>query len=146
MKFFRISVVPMIGAALALGACDAAAPVHRPDPARGHALYDAHCASCHGADLTGQPDWRRRKADGRLPAPPHDASGHTWHHPMDMLFAMTRNGLVPPLAPAGYQTDMPAFAGTLSDDEIRDVLAYIESTWPESIRAERAKRFGASGR
>jgi mono/diheme cytochrome c family protein len=64
-----------------------------------------------------------------MPAPPHDESGHTWHHPPQVLFGITKFGFVPPFAPAGYESDMPAFAGTLSDDEIRAVLAYIESHW-----------------
>jgi len=116
------------------------------DVSRGQALYAQHCASCHGADLSGQPDWRERKRDGRLPAPPHDATGHTWHHPMEMLFDMTKHGLVPPMAPEGYQSDMPGFKEVLSDDEIHDVLAYIESTWPDEVRAAREQRFGAPGR
>ncbi|TVT75168.1 MAG: cytochrome c [Denitromonas halophila] len=109
--------------------------------AQGATLYAAQCASCHGAKGEGQPNWRERKPDGRLPAPPHDASGHTWHHPMDMLFQMTRDGMVPPLAPEGYQSDMPAFGKTLSDDEIRAVLAYIESQWPDEVKQMRAERF-----
>ena len=109
--------------------------------ARGEALYAKHCASCHGAGREGQTEWRSRKPDGRLPAPPHDETGHTWHHPMAQLFAMTKFGLVPPLAPEGYQSDMPAFAGILSDDEIRAVLAWIESAWPEEVRRMRAERF-----
>jgi len=128
-----------------LAACGDEAAQRTADLAKGRVLYDRECASCHGADLSGQPDWRQRKADGRLPAPPHDASGHTWHHPMSMLFDLTKHGLAPPLAPEGYVSDMPAFAGKLSDDEIRDVLAYIESTWSEDIRAQRDKRFGANG-
>lgn len=28
---------------------------------------------------------------------------------------------------------MPGFAGILSDDEIRAVLAWIQSTWPEEL-------------
>lgn len=109
------------------------------DPQRvqtGRALYQSHCAACHGANLEGQPNWRERRADGRLPAPPHDLSGHTWHHPDSQLFDMTRNGLVPGrTAPKGYESDMPAYAGILSDEEIIAVLAYIKSTWPEDIRA-----------
>jgi mono/diheme cytochrome c family protein len=66
---------------------------------------------------------------GRLPAPPHDESGHTWHHADDVLFAITKNGLVPPNAPNGYESDMPAFGEKLRDDEIRAVLAYIETHW-----------------
>ena len=94
--------------------------------------------------MEGEPDWRNRKPDGRLPAPPHDASGHTWHHPMDMLFRMTRDGIVPPLAPDGYESDMPAFGGVLSDNEIRAVLSHIESRWPDEIRQMRAQRFAPS--
>jgi mono/diheme cytochrome c family protein len=103
--------------------------------ALGQKLYSKTCASCHGETLEGQPDWRIRQADGRLPAPPHDETGHTWHHPDDQLFAMTKFG---PAAFAGlddYKTDMPAFEDVLSDEEIRAVLAYIKSTWPAEIRA-----------
>lgn len=135
----------VVALAILTGCAQHDGPIAR-DLARGQTLYAQHCASCHGADLTGQPNWRERKPDGRLPAPPHDASGHTWHHPMDMLFDMTKHGLVPPLAPEGYQSDMPGFGSVLSDDEIRDVLAYIESTWPEQVRAAREQRFGAKER
>lgn len=103
----------------------------------GKALYDEHCASCHGATLAGQPDWQTRLPNGRLPAPPHDASGHTWHHPDGDLFALTKYGLGP-FAPVGYQSDMPAFEGKLTDRQIRDVLAYIKSIWPTEIQARQA--------
>ncbi|MFN3565065.1 MAG: c-type cytochrome [Burkholderiaceae bacterium] len=103
--------------------------------AAGRLVYDAHCAACHGANLEGQPDWKTRRADGKLPAPPHDASGHTWHHPDDVLFRITKHGLVPPYAPDGYATDMPAFGGRLSDEDIWNVLAYIRSRWSEKVRA-----------
>ncbi len=88
---------------------------------RGAALYAAHCAQCHGRELEGEPDWQRRKPDGRLPAPPHDASGHTWHHPDSMLFEITKYGMLPPHAHEGYESDMPGFDGVLSDQEIVDV-------------------------
>ncbi len=101
----------------------------------GRASYMEHCASCHGAQLEGQPNWRDRLPTGRLPAPPHDDSGHTWHHSFELLFAMTKHGLVPPYAPPGYQTDMPAFGDRLSDDEIWNVLAYIRSRWSERVRS-----------
>jgi len=101
----------------------------------GGRVYAAHCASCHGVNLEGQPDWMTRRPDGRLPAPPHDDSGHTWHHVNDVLFAITRNGLKPPYAPPDYASDMPAFAGVISDDEIWNVLAYIQSRWSDKVRA-----------
>lgn len=111
------------------------------DPAQvalGREIYAAHCASCHGANLEGQPDWRERRPDGRLPAPPHDASGHTWHHADQQLFELTKKGLsgiVP-----GYQSDMPAFEGVLTDEQIAAVLAFIKSTWPPDIRARQDAR------
>jgi mono/diheme cytochrome c family protein len=136
-----------------LAACgDAAAPGDDPraDPgdtakvARGAALYSQQCASCHGAKLEGQPDWRKRLPNGRMPAPPHDESGHTWHHADAVLFGITKNGLVPPHAPKDYESDMPAFGGKLSDDEIWAVLAYIKSHWKSAellaARAEMTSR------
>lgn len=109
----------------------------------GEGIYKAECAACHGANREGQADWRTRRADGRLPAPPHDATGHTWHHPMEQLAAIVRHGMVPPVAPAGYVSDMPAFGGKLTDRQIMNVLAYIESQWPADLRARRAERLQA---
>jgi mono/diheme cytochrome c family protein len=104
-----------------------------PDPeqlALGRAIYGAHCASCHGAELEGQHHWTRALPTGRMPAPPHDATGHTWHHGDGVLFRITKEG-VAAVVGGGYESDMPAFEGVLGDDEIRAVLAYIKSTWPE---------------
>jgi len=132
-----------LGCALLLAGCgDGAARIDAKDAkqvAAGRAIYAQHCASCHGVNLEGQPNWRQRLPNGRLPAPPHDASGHSWHHPDALLFAITKHGLVPPHAPAGYASDMPAFAGVLSDEEIRAVLAYIQSRWPKQIVEARAE-------
>ncbi len=104
----------------------------------GERIYGTQCAACHGADLKGQPDWRTRKANGRLPAPPHDATGHTWHHDDATLFALTKYGLAA-LTGKPYETDMPAYDGILNDREIRAVLAYIKSQWPAHIRARQAE-------
>jgi mono/diheme cytochrome c family protein len=101
---------------------------------RGKTLYDDNCASCHGANLEGQADWRRRDSDGYLPAPPHDATGHTWHHPDSQLFAITKHG-TQALVGADYKTRMIGFGDSLDDAEILAVLAYIKSTWPDQIIA-----------
>ena len=101
---------------------------------QGRQIYADQCASCHGAQLEGQPDWKTPLPSGRLPAPPHDAGGHTWHHPDDILFRIVREGTAA-IVGGGYESDMPGFADLLSDAEIRAILAYIKSTWPPEIRA-----------
>jgi mono/diheme cytochrome c family protein len=125
-----------------LSGSDQPKPIAQADAATiaaGKPLYERHCASCHGANLEGQPSWRERRADGRLPAPPHDDSGHTWHHPDEVLIAITRRGLKPPLAPDGYQSDMPGFEGVLTEAEIRAVLAWIASRWSAESRAHQLR-------
>ena len=112
--------------------------------ALGRTVYEQQCASCHGRNLEGQPNWRERLPNGRLPAPPHDDSGHTWHHPDDQLFGIVKNGMTP-YAGKGYESDMPAFADRLSGREISAVLAFIESRWSERVRKLRAERLGGTG-
>ncbi|MAM41260.1 MAG: cytochrome C [Erythrobacter sp.] len=117
----------------------AAATQRRSALALGAALYQSTCASCHGARLQGQPDWQQRQADGRLPAPPHDETGHTWHHSDEILFNLTKFGPQNYVS-SEYQSNMPAFAGILSDEEIIAVLEYIKSTWSEETRRRQAGR------
>ncbi|MGJ3263500.1 MAG: c-type cytochrome [Salinarimonas sp.] len=117
---------------------DAAAQAAR--VAQGRTVYAAYCASCHGVDLEGQPNWMERLPSGRLPAPPHDETGHTWHHSDRQLVAIIEHG--PGALLPGYESDMPGFADVLSDEEIEAVLAFIKSTWPErehTVQAERSR-------
>lgn len=106
--------------------------------ALGGQVYAEQCASCHGDNLEGQPDWQTPVPSGRLPAPPHDASGHTWHHSDEDLFTITKEGMAS-LVP-GYSSDMRAYAGVLTDGEIRAVLEFIKSTWPDKERAYQEER------
>ncbi len=110
----------------------------------GRKLYNENCAACHGAELEGQANWRARDSNGLLPAPPHDATGHTWHHSDQQLFEITKRGTAA-LVGSDYQTAMGPFAEVLSDDEIRAVLAYIKSRWPEHIRTRQAEITTRSG-
>ena len=99
----------------------------------GQDIYADQCAACHGENLEGQPNWRKRGEDGLLPAPPHDATGHTWHHDDETLFTLTKFGLAG-LMENAPPTGMPVYEGVLSDDEIIAVLSYIKSTWPNDLR------------
>jgi mono/diheme cytochrome c family protein len=133
----------LLALAAALAGCGEAAP--RADPRnavqveRGAKLYAQHCAACHGARLEGQPEWRKRLPNGRMPAPPHDDSGHTWHHAEDVLFGITKLGLVAPYAPKGYESDMPGFGDRLGDEDIWAVLAFIKAHWSPQVQAARAQ-------
>ncbi|WP_375255447.1 c-type cytochrome [Yoonia sp.] len=115
------------------------------DLVAGEELYIQSCAACHGTNLEGQADWRSPGADGRLPAPPHDETGHTWHHPDSLLFNYTKLGGKEALAAQGMDFDsgMPGFGEILSDEEIWNILAYIKSTWPERARTTQAERTAA---
>lgn len=96
----------------------------------GKKVYAQNCAACHGANLEGQPNWKQPGPDGRLPAPPHNESGHTWHHPDSYLIHVVKESLTPGVdKPIGYQNNMPAFGKILSDSEVIAVLTYIKSTW-----------------
>ncbi len=134
----RLALALAVASVALLVACRDSAPAGgetKADPrdavqvALGAKVYSQNCAACHGTKMEGQPDWRRRLPNGRMPAPPHDESGHTWHHPDRVLFGITKYGLVPPYAPRDYESDMPAFAGKLTDEEVWAVLAYIKSHW-----------------
>jgi len=140
----RIICAALAGCAV-LAACDRAAPGPqqiqlRPDDPQvlqlGQKVYATHCAQCHGVKLQGQPNWRDRNASGRLPAPPHDPSGHTWHHPDAQLFALTKYGVAKVANLKDYQTSMPAYEGVLSDAEIVAVLSWIKAQWPAEVRAK----------
>lgn len=115
------------------------------DLAAGEQLYQESCASCHGDDLEGQPDWRSSGPDGVFPAPPHDETGHTWHHTDTALFDYTKLGGKAALARQGvdFESAMPGFGDLLSDAQIWDILAYIKSTWPDQQRQVQADRSAA---
>lgn len=111
---------------------------------QGARLYATHCASCHGARLEGQPDWQLHGEDGTLAAPPHDETGHTWHHDDAMLTDYIRRGGQAVLDGMGVPmtSGMPACGGFLPEDDIAAILAFIKSNWPAHIRTIQAERNG----
>lgn len=113
-----------------------------PDLERGRELYDTNCASCHGLNLEGQSGWQSANEDGTYPAPPHDETGHTWHHGDTMLLDYIRRGGQAVLDDIGvdFTSGMPGFGDELTADDIEAVLDYIKSTWPDRIRAAQSDR------
>ena len=100
----------------------------------GKVLYVANCASCHGVNLQGNPNWRYgTDEDGhRLPSP-LNGSGHSWHHSPDLLYQMIKYGLK--IYDENYEGKMKGNEN-LTDEEIWSLLEYIKSVWPENIRKE----------
>lgn len=101
--------------------------------ARGRQVYSVQCARCHGANLEGQANWKAPLPDDSRPAPPHDASGHTWHHPDTLLFDIVKYGGKVYALP-NEVNNMPAFGDVLSNEDIAAVIAYIKRTWPPDIQ------------
>lgn len=123
------------------------APVYAADldPAaigRGAPLYVENCASCHGENLEGQPNWRSQNEDGTLPAPPHDDSGHTWHHSDKLLFEYTKLGGEATMAKRGldFKSGMPGHGDSLSDAQIWDILTFIKSNWSQESQDVQRQR------
>jgi mono/diheme cytochrome c family protein len=123
--------------------------LHPSNPAivqKGRNIYSEHCANCHGSNLEGEANWRQRDKDGYLPAPPHDASGHTWHHSDHQLFELTKFGLGTILGDRTFKTRMPAYEDVLTDAQILAVLSFIKSRWPAELQARHDKINEASQR
>ena len=120
-----------------LGACggNAASEGSAIDPdqlATGKRVYDANCAACHGPNGEGQPNWKV-PVNGVFPAPPHNSSGHTWHHPDQVLLeVIAKGGGLPNSA-------MPAYADILTPDESGAVLDYIKTFWGKQEREFQAQ-------
>lgn len=86
---------------------------------QGRTVYEQECARCHGMSGEGQPDWQTTNADGSRPAPPHDSTGHTWHHADAQLLMTIDQG----------RGAMPAFGATLTTAEQEAVLLYLKTFW-----------------
>jgi mono/diheme cytochrome c family protein len=144
---FARTAARVIGLAIGVGGCGDPAAEESPrvapgpaDPrdaravAEGGAVYLTHCASCHGTQLQGQPNWHEALPNGGYPAPPHDGSGHTWRHSDRQLFEATKFGGGFSAAP-GSVSHMPAFENVLTDNEIWAALAFVKNHWPTELQA-----------
>lgn len=112
---------------------ETASPVLRPiDAAQvriGRAAYATNCATCHGERAEGHPNWRELQPDGTYLPPPHDGSGHTWHHSDELLFRIIKEGGQTVYGAGEFQSRMPAFRDRLADEEIEAIIAYFKTLW-----------------
>ena len=92
-----------------------------------------------GAISKASPIGRQKLPLGNFPAPPHDETGHTWHHADQWLFEIVKYG-GKYHAPPRYRSAMPAYQEMLSDAETWAVLAFIKSRWPAAIRAQQEQQ------
>ena len=103
---------------------------HPPDlVAQGGEIFQQYCAPCHGKNGEGNPEWRKRGADGLFPPPPLNGTGHAWHHPMAFLQNRIKNGS------AASGGNMPAWGSKLNEKEIDAVIAWFQSQWPDQLYA-----------
>jgi mono/diheme cytochrome c family protein len=93
----------------------------------GRVVFNTNCAICHGAEAAGTPDWRKPMADGRYSPPPLNGTAHGWHHPLKALRRQINQG------GAKFGGWMPAFADSVADKQVDEVIAYIQSLWPDEI-------------
>ena len=95
----------------------------RADLARGRATYKELCAKCHGA--TGRGDG---KEAATLETKPKDLTdcARMAKFTDEQLFRIAKQGG----EAEGLSDEMPAYADSLEDDEIRDVVAFIRTLCP----------------
>jgi mono/diheme cytochrome c family protein len=100
--------------------------LNKDEIARGEKIYRDNCSGCHGDKAQGDPNWRKRGQDGKFPPPPLNGTGHAWHHPTEVLIEVIKQGTVP-------KGNMPSWEGKLSDQDIRAVIAWFQSQWPDEV-------------
>lgn len=99
-------------------------PTPQLDPAQvraGDVLYRRHCADCHET--------------GRLGAPPHDSTGHSWHHPDGLLYRIVAEGAEAYAVPGAPSGQMPAYVDRLAPADIEAVITYLKSRWNDEQRS-----------
>ena len=101
--------------------------------APGAHTYVTRCASCHGLEGKGQPDWMPPLAGATSALAKENASA----------INITLNGsqrVVAANVADAYR--MPAFREQLSDQEIAEVLTFVRGTWGNQGGAVDAKAVG----
>ena len=96
--------------------------------ASGARLYQEHCATCHGPEAQGHPDWERSSRTDLPAAPPLNGSGNDSKRKKQELVAAIKNGTM-----RKGMSLMPAWKGRLSDQEIEDIIVWFQALWPTDV-------------
>ena len=101
-------------------------------------LFKKHCAPCHGSNAVGQDPSQPSggyDADMNRIAPALNGTGHSWHHPPELMYEYIEKGSIDESSP------MPSFGSILKDDDIKGIITHINSLWPDEIIEQYRKRF-----
>jgi mono/diheme cytochrome c family protein len=93
---------------------------------RGKAVFASNCVACHGKKAEATSNWKTPNSNGNYPPPPLNGTAHAWHHPIRVLGRTIFNG------GAAVGGQMPAFKHRLSESDIIDVIAHIQTYWPDN--------------
>ena len=85
--------------------------------------YETYCQACHGEKGVGErPEDMHGQDDYGFVAPPLDNSSHGWHHDDGNLAHTILNG-------SPRNPRMLPFKDMLSEEDARNIVAYIKSLW-----------------
>lgn len=89
--------------------------ISAPQVLAGFCIYETHCVACHGAAAVAREQW----VGGMEPSPPYllDATSK-WT--AAQLFWIAKNGI--------KMTGMPSWRESLSDEQIWEVVGFLEAT------------------
>ena len=116
----KIVVLALVAAVVVATAAASGAKAASPRVSAGAKVFAANCTGCHGATGMGQPG-----IFPSLVANPY-VSGDA-----KRVIHTVKFGLTGKIVAKGvkYDGQMPAWAGTLSDSQIADVISYVRTTW-----------------
>lgn len=99
-RIFSSALVATVLAVVPLDSADAG------NPSKGQKIYDANCASCHGPD-----------GMALVPGTPHFRKNERMEKPDGVLLKTIRSG----------KNLMPAWRGTISENDMLDAIAYVRT-------------------
>lgn len=95
---------------------------------RGAAVFQAHCAECHGPQAQGHPGWGYDDGAKLILSPPLDGNGNTWKRSRQEMVEMIKTGVR-----RGNTPVMPSWEGRLSDQQIEDAITWFQALWPPEV-------------